>query len=134
MIAIDTNALLRWLLAEILPAEDAPQVAAIAAAVGAEDEPVFVSAVVMAELAWLLRSRARLDRERIAALIDRIATDRRIVVEHAASLHAAVTDFAKGGPGFVDHMIGQIALDTGARTTLTFDRAAGRLPNFTLLA
>ena len=134
MIAVDTNALLRWLLAEALPPEDGPQIAAIAAALDHEGAPVFVSAVVMAELVWLLKSRAKFNRHQIVDLVDRIVSDSRIFVEHAEAFRRAFASFATGGPGFVDHLIGQIASASGARTTLTFDRGAGRLSTFTLLA
>ena len=133
MIAVDTNALLRWLLADTLPPEDAPQTAAIAAALSAEDSPAFVSTVVMAELVWLMRSRAKYDRQQITALVGSILADPRIVVQQAKAFAQAVASYALGGPGFADHLIGQIALIEGAQTTLTFDRGASRLPTFTLL-
>jgi predicted nucleic-acid-binding protein len=134
MIAVDTNALLRWLLADVLPPEDAPQIAAIAAAVEEAAAPVFISAVVMAELVWLLRARVRLTREQIAAVVSGIVADGRLAVEHADAFAKAVEGFGTGGPGFVDHLIGQIARSAGAWTTLTFDRDAGRIETFTLLA
>ena len=133
MIAVDTNALLRWLLAETLPAEDGDQIAAIASALSKESAPVFVQAVVMAELIWLLRSRGRLDRPQIAAVVAQIAADPRVIVEHAEAFRTSLASFIEGGPGFVDHLIGQIARASGAGTTLTFDRGAGRLDTFTLL-
>ena len=134
MIAVDTNALLRWLMADTLPPEDAPQTAAIAAALDDEGRPVFVSAVVMAELVWVMRSRAKLDRQQTTDMVSRILADPRIVVQQAKAFAQAVASYALGGPGFADHLIGQIALTEGARTTLTFDRGAARLPTFTLLA
>ena len=134
MIAVDTNALFRWLLADILPPEDAAQTAAIGTALDDGGNPVFLSTVVMAELVWLLRSRLRLDRGQIAAILQSILTDPRIVVQQAKAFVAATAAFARGGPGFVDHLIGQIALTEGARTTLTFDKGAARLSTFTLLA
>ena len=134
MIAIDTNALFRWLLADILPPEDAPQIAAIGAALQDESDPVFLSTVVMAELVWLLRSRLRLDRPQITAVVQIILSDQRIVVQQVKALAAALASYSHGGPGFVDHLIGQIALTEGARATLTFDRGAARLPTFTMLA
>jgi len=134
MIAVDTNALFRWLLAEVLPSEDDPQIAAIAAALEKEGAPVFAGAVVMAELVRLLKSRARFDRHQIAGLVDRIVSDDRIIVEHAEAFRRVVAPFSSGGPGFVDHLIGQIAPASEARTTLTFDRGAGHLTAFTLLA
>ncbi len=133
MIGVDTNALLRWLMADILPPEDRPQIAAIAAALEKEGAQVFVSAVVMAELVWVLRTRAKLKREHIAEAVAGIVADPRLVVEHADAFRKAVSAFGEGGPGFVDHLIGQIARALGASTTLTFDRDAGRLDTFTLM-
>ena len=130
MIAVDTNALLSWLMADTLPAEDAPQTAAIAAALDDEAATVFVSTVVMAELVWVMRCRAKLDRRQTAELVSRIMADPRIVVQQAKTCAC----YAIGDSRFVDHLIGQIVLPKGARTTLTFDRGAGRLPTFTLLA
>jgi predicted nucleic-acid-binding protein len=134
VIGVDTNALLRWLLADILPPEDAPQVMAISAQIDATAEPVFVSAVVMAELIWLLRSHLRLDRAGIGAVVAGILADTRTVVEHAGALAAALRTFTGGRAGFVDHLIGEIGRASRVRTTLTFDRDAGRLDTFTLLA
>jgi predicted nucleic-acid-binding protein len=133
MIALDTNALMRWLLADILPPEDAPQVEAVGAAVESAGSAVLVPAVVAAELAWLLRTRLRMDRAQTGAVLRRLAEDPRISVEHDPAFGAALDAFARGGPGFVDHLLGQIARACGAATTLTFDRAAGRLSTFTAL-
>lgn len=133
MIALDTNALLRWLLADILPPEDAPQVAAVGQAVDEAGDMVFVTAVVLAEIAWLLRTRLRLRSEATAAILGRLSSDTRVQVEHAGALTRALATYSQGGAGFADHLLGEIARDGGAASTLTFDRAAGRLPTFTLL-
>ncbi|MGQ0566022.1 MAG: PIN domain-containing protein [Gemmobacter sp.] len=133
MIALDTNALLRWLLADILPPEDGPQVAAVGQAVDDAGATVFVTSVVLAELSWLLRTRLRLDRDSTAAVLARLTEDARVQVEHAAALTRALSTFAQGGAGFADHFLGEIGRVVGASSTLTFDRAAGQLPTFTLL-
>ncbi len=134
MIAFDINALLRWLMADTLPPADGPQTAAIAAALANESAPVLVGNVVMAGLVRVMRSRARPDRTRIADMVGKVQSDPRSVVQRAKAFATAVTSYTQGGPGFVEDLISQIAETEGARTTLTFDRGAGRLPTFTLLA
>ena len=54
-------------------------------------------------------------------------------VDRERTVKAALESFMKHSGDFADHLIGRINLDAGCSTTLTFDQAATKSPEFTNL-
>ena len=60
-------------------------------------------------------------------------TDPVFQVEDAPRLRRALNAYERGRGELSDHLLGETAVDLGARTTFTFDRALRGHPSFTVL-
>lgn len=130
MIALDTNVLVRFLVA------DHPEQAAAARRLMAtlsEDEPGFVCREVVLELAWVLERTYGMERRRIADALDGLIAAREIRVEAADDLASSVAAWRGGGAGLGDRMIAAAARRAGVRAVVSFDRKAARIPGVQLL-
>jgi predicted nucleic-acid-binding protein len=134
MIGIDTNVLLRLVFGASVQGGDAPeQRQAIEALVRQTDENFFINHVVLAESMWVLRRRAKLSRQAIAEAVEQLLDAANAAIQEPAVVRAAVQMFADYPGDFSDHLIGEINKQSGCRTTLTFDKAASRSPQFSEL-
>ena len=127
---IDTNVLFRWLFHD--PSHPAQSEAAARAVTGAEGA-LHISVVVLAELAWLMRSKLGLDRATQARVLKALLGRPEIEIAQRAEVEAATAAFAAGGPGFADQLLSALNRSARCRTTLTFDKAAARAEGFTLI-
>ena len=131
MIGIDTNVLVRYLT------QDDPKQSAIATRfiedrLSAEN-PGFVSAVTLCEIAWVLAMSYGADRKGIRKTVESLLSTKQLVIERAELVWKALRA-SEGAPAeFSDALIGQIAAAHGCGKTVTFDRAAGKLAGFQLL-
>lgn len=129
MIGVDTNILLR-----LATNDDPAQVARIRRwlATHAQGEPLYVNHVVLAEAIWTLKSVYRADRRKIAHFVDTLLGNAGFEVEDAAVVDDALQSFQSGNVDFPDCLIA--AKNNGqCDLTITFDKGAARLPQFTLL-
>ena len=132
MIGIDTNVLVRYLT------QDDPKQSAIATRfiegrLSAE-HPGFVSMITLCEIAWVLAESYGADRKRIREIVERLLATKQLVIERSELVWKALRAWENVPADFSDALIGQLAIAHGARTTVTFDRTAARLPGFELLA
>lgn len=123
MLAADTNVWARAYLND--DTEQAAKARAVLAEAGSSGG-VFVPLIVLAELSWVLRGTW--DRERILNTIESLLQTRGVVVESPAVARKALKVSRKGAVGFADHLIAQIAFESGAGEIITFDKTFGRLP------
>lgn len=131
MIGIDTNVLVRLFV------KDNPQQTAAAVRflmARSEDDPAFVSAVVLAELVWALdrtyKYAGAAIHEALAGLFESI----NIVIEREALMRTAVNLALERNADISDSIIAALASDAGAPKTATFDgSAARRIPSMELL-
>ena len=123
MLAADTNVWARAYLNDD-PVQAGKSRSALAEARSAGG--VFVPLLVLAELSWVLRGRW--DRERVLSTIENLLQTRGVVVESPALTLRALEASRKGTVGFADHLIREIAFESGVGEVITFDRAFGRLP------
>ena len=123
MIAADTNVWARAYLNDD-PVQTRKSRSALAAARSAGG--VFVPLLVLAELSWVLRGRW--DRERVLSTIESLLQTRGVVVESQALAWKVLEASRKGAVGFADHLIREIAFESGASEVITFDKAFGRIP------
>ena len=132
MVGIDTNVLVRYL------AQDDPKQSAIATRFIegslSADNPGFVSAVTLCEVAWVLAESYGADRKRVREIVEGLLATKQLVIERAELVWKALRAWERVPADFSDALIGQLAIAHGAERTVTFDRTAARLPGFKLLA
>jgi len=128
MIGIDTNILVRY-LAQDDPVQSPKASELIERRLSAED-PGFVTAVVMAELAWVLERSYGLPDAEIVVAIERMLQTESLVVESEREVFAAMMALKEGRGSFGDALIAALGIKAGCTHTLTFDRRALRLPGF----
>jgi predicted nucleic-acid-binding protein len=131
MIGIDTNVLLR-----LLVREHDGQLKAAERFINAHcsgDDPGYVSRLVIAEIAWVLKDVYDYDRSQIAGAIRGILNVSQFEIDSADEIHAAVADFEKLPAGFTDCLIARTNASAGCDYTITFDRKAAKLDTFELL-
>ncbi len=128
MIGLDTNVVIRYL------AQDDPVQSPIATELIerrlSEEDPGFLSVVVMAETAWVLERGYGLGDREIAAAIERLLEADAFVVECEQEVFTAMTALKEGRGSFAEALIGALGAAAGCSRTVTFDRKAVRLPGF----
>ena len=130
MIGLDTNVLVRYLVQD-----DAAQSAKATQFIERQlspAEPGFISAVVMAETAWVLRRSYGWAGSELASILERILQADALVVEAEEQVSEAVAALKVGAGSFTDALIGALARKAGCSHTVTFDRKALRLEGFEL--
>ena len=130
MIGLDTNIIVRYLVQD-----DPMQTRKAIACIGrlTEGRPGFISLIVIAETAWILKTGYRLTNAVIAAAIERLLQASELVVQNERQVFYAVALAKQGRASVADALIGVLGSQAGCDHTLTFDRKAARLPEFELL-
>lgn len=133
MIGLDTNILLRWLMADALTEEeDQGQAVLVGDFLAAEEDKLFVNHIVLVETIWVLTRRVKLSRASIVFVVKKLLDSAIVVAD--THIVTAVLDMYSRYPGdFSDHLIGEVNKQSGCRTTMTFDKAASKSPNFSEL-
>ena len=133
MAALDTNVLVRWLVAD-----DAWQTSAVDSLVTAaadRDERLFVPVTVLLELEWVLRSRYRFDKTTVTRALDALMSVDELEFQDEPALEQSLWHYRRAGaPDFADCL--HVALTDQARKgpLLTFDKAAAQLQGAELVA
>lgn len=132
MIGIDTNILVRIFV------EDNPRQWSTAQAFlrqRSADDPAYVSAVVVAEVSWVLTKLYEFSAESVRNALEWLFESTNIVVQDHDLVWAAVTLAADRNADIADCIIAAFSSEAGASTTVTFDKiAAKRIPGMELLA
>lgn len=124
MIGADTNVVLRIILDD--DPTQAPAVERIVSSAGAGG--IFVSLIVIAEVAWVLKRGYRERPDTILDIIEDMLVAREFTVERPDILRAALADARQVKCGIADAIIARLNEDRGAEGTLTFDVEAKPLP------
>jgi len=120
MIGLDTNVLLSWLISgQTRRLPDAPGYR--------------LSVVVLVEVAWVLARTMKYSRERVCDVLEELLQASDIVVDRRDIASRALEDYRRGPADYADYFIARDNEGAGCRTTLTFDKDAGRHAGFTLL-
>lgn len=132
MIALDTNVLVRTLVA------DDPRQTALAERLLRESaekgETCFISDPVLCETEWVLDRHYRVPRAEILATFRSLVSRQDLFAfEDPSALGKALDAYQRGKADFSDFLIGAKAEALGARITFTFDRALARQKGFTIL-
>jgi predicted nucleic-acid-binding protein len=131
LIGLDTNVVVRYLVQD-----DPPQSAAatrLMERVLSVELPGLITGTTLCEIVWVLAECYGADRDRIAAVVEGLLTSRQLVVEEADIVWNALRDWRASSADFSDALIGRQVLARGGEKTVTFDRAAAKLPRFELL-
>ena len=131
MIGLDTNVLVRYLVQD-----DAAQAEAAERLIEGRctrESPGLVSAVVLAELAWVLKGAYSQDRTTVVSVLRQILQTAELVVDAPDVVWAAVSDFEQGGADFADCLIAHGNFAAGCAVTYTFDKGAAKGRHFELL-
>ena len=130
MIGLDTNILVRYL------AQDDPIQSPLATEIIefrlSGENPGFISIVAMVETVWVLDRAYGLADDEIAAALERMLQADTLVVENEQEVFTATMALKEGSGSFADALIGALGARAGCAHTLTFDKAALRLPGFEL--
>jgi predicted nucleic-acid-binding protein len=130
MTGLDTTIIVRYLM------QDDPKLSPVATRILevdlSADDQGYLSTVVVAELAWVLKRVYRLKAAQIAAVLEQLLRTDALVVEAEGDVFAALTLARKGLGSFPDAFIGLLVARAGCATTLTFNRGAAGLPGFSV--
>lgn len=125
MIGLDTNVIVRMIT------RDDPVQTAIAERLldAAEDDSLYVSHVVLAELAWVLNRAYKFPRSSVLDAVEMVLSGREFCVEQRSIAMEAVARARQAGCNYADALIELSHKRAGTTGTLTFDIAAKRLPD-----
>jgi predicted nucleic-acid-binding protein len=122
MIGIDTNVIVRFL------AQDDDVQSPIATrfiSSLSRERPGYISAVVLAEMTWVLSRAYKASHTDIVKAIEGLLRSTEIVVENTeAAWRALATYRVANSARFADALIAEIAFGAGARQSVTLDRKA----------
>src|ERR1700730_10916117 len=113
MIGLDTNILVRY-----LPQDEpvqSPEATELIEQRLSEENPGFVSIVVMVETVWVLDRAYGLADHAIAAAIERALRVDVLVVESEQEVFAAMIALKEGHGSFADALIGAVGVGTGRK-------------------
>lgn len=131
MRAVDTNVLIRYLAA------DDPSKTRLAEkfieGCRRQEEPIFISILVLCEAVWVLDRSYRQLKSGILATLDHILETELFVIEHDGLVRQSIEEYRTGKGNFADYLTGNIARHTGCSSTVTFDRALADAQGFVLL-
>ena len=123
MIGLDANIVLRYLV------KDDPEQARLAKSLMESltaDSPGWISVVVLAEVVWSLKKTYRLEKDQIAAIVERLLASRLLVVEQSEKVDNALSLHRNTRAGFADCLLSVAARSAGCTTVVTFDKIAAR--------
>lgn len=124
MTGLDTNVVIRFLVQDD---ETQSPIANRAFSRLTKDQPGFISAVVLAEISWVLARAYKASRADIARALEGLLRSAELIVENAEAAYRALGLYmASTSVDFADALIAETARLAGAGETLTFDRNAAK--------
>ena len=127
----DTNVLVRMVLLD--DKGQAGIVERLTKRLASQDEPLFVTSIVLCEFVWVLHRRYGRSRHEIADAIERFLESDLIVAEYPTQSRDAAHLYRAGPGDYADYLLGLICESAGCRDTVTFDRALRSAKGFALL-
>jgi predicted nucleic-acid-binding protein len=120
MIGLDTNVLVRYLTDD--DPVQARKAAALITTVVSRGERCFISAVVLCELAWVLRGAYDVNKTDLITTLDRLMATSQFDIGDKDVVRAAIEAYRAGRADFADYVIGAVNRTAGCARTATFDR------------
>ncbi len=131
MIAIDTNVLIRFFVAD--DESQAETVRELVEGFRERNEPILVTNPVLCETEWVLEGVYRATRKEIASVVQELLNTDTFVFENKRAVEHALGQYRARKAEFSDYLIGSSGFERGAKTTFTFDRGLRSAENFSLL-
>ena len=128
MRGLDTNVIVRYVTQD--DREQFRRADAVFTAAAASGEKLFINAIVMCELVWVLHGAYTEPRGRIVPVIEALLETPEVVVEDADLVRRALVDWQGGRGDFADYFIARRNKRSGCQTTLSFDKALVRSAQF----
>ena len=121
MIALDTNALLRWIVAD--EPDQHRRVAEALKRAAARSPSVFIPEIVTVEAVWTLQRRYKLSRAETVDALQQLLSNDFLVMEHETLIAQALLAFARGRGDFSHYLIREHSRAAQAKPILSFDEA-----------
>ena len=127
MIGVDTNILLRWVVADTGSKKEQDKAAELL-----DGKEIYINLAVLIELVWLLLRTYKFPTSQVSAFLSALMGDKLVTMQNAKEIRDALADWQKLGGDFSDHLIAHLNRTAGCRHTVTFDTKASRSPQFKL--
>lgn len=124
MIALDTNVLIRYFIAD-----DKKQFGRVVKYLEkncSDVNPAFVSSIVLCEIVWVLEVSYSYKKSVIIDVIGRMLTTSELLIEHQDAAISALRSFEEGKADFSDYYIAYIGKKFKVDKTITFDKKAAK--------
>ena len=125
MAGLDTNVLVRWLVAD--DAAQTRRARQVFEAAARQGLPLFVPVTVALELEWVLRSRYRLGKASVLQAFTALLETRELAFQAEEALERALHAWRQGGADFADCLHAGVCAAAGHAPLLSFDEKAARL-------
>ncbi|MBI4755446.1 MAG: type II toxin-antitoxin system VapC family toxin [Betaproteobacteria bacterium] len=132
MPGLDTNVLVRWLVAD--DPDQSIRVQNLFESSRTSGLPLFVPATVMLELEWVLRSRYRFDKRAVMRVFNALLETQELEFQAEAAMERALHLYRQGNAEFADCLHAGLCGAADKTPLLSFDEKASRLPGAKLLA
>ncbi len=131
MCAVDTNVLVRLIVQDDESQLDA--VRRLQLRCSCHGQKLFVSTTVFLELEWVLRSRYRLGKPEVLAVLNELMTSGQVECERQAAMLNAVGGYEVSAADLADCIHAELAAANDRSPLHTFDRDASTLAGASLL-
>ncbi len=121
MIGLDTNVIVRYITLD--HSTQTPAAVRLIESL-TQENPGFVSLVVIAELVWALEGSYKFDKAATVRVLEALLQSKEVLIEQKAIVAEALQRFSAGNAGFADYLIECGARAAGCKETFTFDRKA----------
>ena len=131
MTGLDTNVLVRYLTED--DAVQSRRAADWITTVTARGGRCFLGAVVLCELAWVLRGAYDVSKADLLTTLDQILATSQFVIGDKDVVRRGLEAYRSGKADFADYVIGALHADAGCAKTVTFDRRLRGAAGFQVL-
>ena len=128
MKGVDTNVLVRYIVQD--EPKQSQQAAHFVEVIGLEENSIFISAIILCELVWVLERAYDYSKIDIANVIEKILRTRQFYIYQPEILWNALHDYRSENCDFADSYIAHLNHSNGCEYTVTFDKKAARLKYF----
>ena len=120
MIGLDTNVLVRYLVED--DAQQAARAAALIEETTRHGEKLFVAAIVLCEVVWVLKVAYGRTRGEIAGALGEILRTAQFVIQDADLAYRALASYQSGRADFADYLLTEEVVKAGCEKLATFDK------------
>ncbi len=131
MIGLDTNLLVRYIVRD-----DTRQAQLASSYIKKKRDDgvsMFINHIVLCEIVWVLESTYEYSKTQIVNVLEKILDISQFSIPDVDSVVLALSAYKNSKVGFSDALIGTTNKMEGCVKTATFDKYAGKLPDFELL-